>query len=226
MNNRLISTGIVSLVMIAGLVGFIEIGSENAQGTDVSGMISSDTTWDLAGSPYIVVGDVTVADGVTLTIEAGVQVKFDGFYSMYVDGTLIAIGMETNRINITSNKATLALNDWDEIRINSTGYVEIKYSKISYGRSGISLVASSNNIITNNNITSNDQNGIYIFSASNNIIMDNSLSSNRCNGISLIFASNNIVMNNSVLSTGWQGIDGKSMYKLHKQPRFSLCILK
>ncbi len=32
-------------------------------------------TWDLAGSPYILNGDVTVEQGMTLTIEVGVEVK-------------------------------------------------------------------------------------------------------------------------------------------------------
>jgi hypothetical protein len=36
--------------------------------TDVSGSIKTDTTWTLAGSPYIVVGDVTVEPGVELVI--------------------------------------------------------------------------------------------------------------------------------------------------------------
>jgi len=39
--------------------------------TEVSGVITSDTTWNLADSPYIVKGDVTVNPGVTLTIEPG-----------------------------------------------------------------------------------------------------------------------------------------------------------
>ena len=43
--------------------------------TDVSGAISSDTTWGTSGSPYTVTGNVLVASGVTLTIEAGVTVK-------------------------------------------------------------------------------------------------------------------------------------------------------
>ena len=39
-----------------------------AMATDVGGPITSDTTWTLSSSPYIVTDSVTVADGVTLTI--------------------------------------------------------------------------------------------------------------------------------------------------------------
>src|SRR5437879_966048 len=47
--------------------------------TNVSaGTITTDTTWDVSGSPFIVAcGGVTVAAGVTLTIAPGVVVKFN-----------------------------------------------------------------------------------------------------------------------------------------------------
>ncbi|MBT6170729.1 MAG: hypothetical protein HOH98_08300, partial [Flavobacteriaceae bacterium] len=49
--------------------------------TDVSGTISSNTTWGTSGSPYTVTGNVLVANGVTLSIEAGVTVKVNsGLY--------------------------------------------------------------------------------------------------------------------------------------------------
>lgn len=66
----------------------------NAQ-TNVSGNISQNTSWTIAGSPYVINGVVTVLQGDTLTIEPGVVVKRTGFKSqesMIVQGTLIAIG--------------------------------------------------------------------------------------------------------------------------------------
>ena len=45
--------------------------SYRANATDVGGIISSDTTWTLAGSPYNATSIVQVAEGVTLTIEPG-----------------------------------------------------------------------------------------------------------------------------------------------------------
>lgn len=43
--------------------------------TFVSGLIDSDTTWTTGGSPYVLDGDVEVAGGATLAIEAGVLVE-------------------------------------------------------------------------------------------------------------------------------------------------------
>jgi hypothetical protein len=75
----------------------------NAQ-TNVSGFISSNTTWILSGSPYIVTGNMIVSSGVTLTIDPGVVVKFDQDKTIQVDGEFHAVGMALNRITFTSNK--------------------------------------------------------------------------------------------------------------------------
>ncbi len=48
------------------------IGAPPAAATNVSGTISTNTTWTLANSPYVMTGNVTVSTGVTLTIEPGV----------------------------------------------------------------------------------------------------------------------------------------------------------
>ena len=58
--------------------------------TYVSGAITQDTTWTLTGSPYIVTGDVTVrystynSSTATLTIEPGVEVRFEPGTGLYV----------------------------------------------------------------------------------------------------------------------------------------------
>ena len=83
--------------------GVILINNIGFAQTKVSGIISSDTTWAVAGSPYIVTGGVLVDSGVTLTIDPGVIVKFNPKNTLGIDGTLIARGTETEKITFTTN---------------------------------------------------------------------------------------------------------------------------
>ncbi|MBN1886907.1 MAG: hypothetical protein JW850_02920, partial [Thermoflexales bacterium] len=69
---------------------------------DASGVITQSTTWDLASSPYTLTGTVTVNPGVTLTIEAGVQVMGQSGTELSVRGGLVALGTAAQPITFTS----------------------------------------------------------------------------------------------------------------------------
>ena len=53
-----------------------------------------------SNSPYIVTGNILVATVVTLTIEAGVTIKFDGNYYIQVEGIFIADGDVSGVISV------------------------------------------------------------------------------------------------------------------------------
>jgi parallel beta-helix repeat protein len=144
-----------------------------------------------------------------------VQVRFDGEYSIFVYGTLIAIGTETtlpapqaNRINITSNMATPARGDWKRIEIESTGHADIRYCDISYGEFSIYLNSSSNNTVAYNNIFSSSTSNIALrYSANNNILMGNNLSNVSGGCIDLAYSSNNnVIIGNNIFNKGGGGV--------------------
>ena len=89
--------------------------------TDVSGALSSDTTWSLSNSPFTVTGNILIPDGVTLTIEAGVTVKVNSGLYIKNEGVLTAVGTSSDKITFQSSADSPAKSDWEGIRIRSTG---------------------------------------------------------------------------------------------------------
>lgn len=95
--------------------------------TEVGGRLRQDTVWSASGSPYILKENLIVSEGVTLTIEAGVEVLFyqtdgqSGFrYSITVEGRLIARGEATAPILFSSTRAQADPGDWDAVTFTQT----------------------------------------------------------------------------------------------------------
>ena len=94
-----------------GLSGTIVYGD-----TPASGVITSDTTWTKANSPYVVVGNIGVEKNTTLTVEPGVQVNVAGAYYIGIKGRIIANGTETEPIVFTSLNQSSNYYDWQGIQ--------------------------------------------------------------------------------------------------------------
>ncbi len=93
----LLSTLICGLLLVDGSFTGRVLAS-----TSENGIITQNTTWTKANSPYIFTGPVGVAKGATLTIEPGVTVDIGTFY-LEVNGTLNAQGSAADQIFFNSN---------------------------------------------------------------------------------------------------------------------------
>ena len=123
-----------------------------APATNVCGVISTDTVWTAANSPYVVTCDVTVAKDATLTVEPGVVVKFrnDVWPRFYIDGSLSARGTSEAPIVFTSIKddahggdtngdgsaTSPTPGDWGPLEFRSTAHANLQHTWIGYGGGG------------------------------------------------------------------------------------------
>ena len=77
------------------------------QAADVGGVISQDTTWTASGSPYTITKNTLISNGVTLRIEPGTTVNINSGCYLQVNGTLIAKGTGSNKINFNGGQIKL-----------------------------------------------------------------------------------------------------------------------
>jgi len=179
--------------------------------TEVGGNITEDTIWTKANSPYIVTSTVQVFQGVKLTIEPGVIVKFKQDRSLTIGGELIAQGTEDNMITFTSDDpqeygwgSIKFTNDAIGARFDNEGnYLSgsiIEYCIIEYGGDGGSIYCRSDPFISHN-IIKNNRSGIRNEAIATRIF-NNTITSNKGTGIynqgEDVVIENNVITHNSV----------------------------
>jgi parallel beta-helix repeat protein len=86
--------------------------------TEFSGTITANATWTKANSPYIITDNVLVSQNVSLTIQPGVEVRFNDGKFMRVEGEIKAVGTQTDSIVFTSSKAVRG--SWENIWLKGT----------------------------------------------------------------------------------------------------------
>ncbi|MBL8014136.1 MAG: right-handed parallel beta-helix repeat-containing protein, partial [Candidatus Omnitrophica bacterium] len=216
-------SGIFLYLFITLCFGLTFVPASVDAATNVSGSITVNTTWSKANSPYIVSGNLTVNSGATLTIQPGVDVKFDGDYYFNVKGSLNAQGTSAERIRFTSNKATPAPDDWDGLFLggpgNSLKYITIEYSNyaaflsfadvtfdqslIQYTWQGIYIGNNSRLVFSNSEIRNNTGSGITLSDSSVAAQITNNLITNNGGGVAVRYSTSStapaaIINNNRI----------------------------
>lgn len=217
---------IVSLSLLGALL-LVNVPAARAE--DVGGPIDTDTTWTLAGSPYIVVSPVLVMEGVTLTIEPGVTIRFNSHKALQIDGELIAMGTSDNPIIFTSNLGGNP-GDWDYV-VFSDSSVDAVYDVNGNYQSGAILQhviieyaggASVNNngalrldaaapFVTHTTIRDNASTGIMAFNSpltlklTHNTIMDNAGTGIYVTSATTVEITDSTIADNTNLEVGGGG---------------------
>ncbi|MGA1863726.1 MAG: PQQ-binding-like beta-propeller repeat protein [bacterium] len=159
--------------------------------------ISRDCTWRNKGLPYIILGDVRIygdtSNGATLTIEAGVEVRFNQYKGIQIGsgdnkGALIARGTEEEPILFTANTDTPESGFWNSIYFtqgNMDGVSILEHCVVAfagYYSRGIDLYNASPTI-KNCVIAATKGQGIFCNSYSSPIISQSIISFNSSGGI-------------------------------------------
>ncbi len=121
------------------------LNGELTSQTNITSDITTNTIWNISGSPYIIQNSITVQNGVTLTVDAGVLVKFDLSTSLFIEGTIVAQGQKSNQIIFASNQPVPNIDDWGAIRIQpASGATSlIEYCTFSYSRFSVKVINAS-----------------------------------------------------------------------------------
>ena len=167
--------------------------------TSVSGDITSDTTWGRTSPDpngiYIVTGDITIRNGATLTIEAGVTVKFNRYRRIYIGGTLlndtgkiVADGTSDNPIIFTANTLNPSPGYFAGLYFRDSAddtslldYIRIEYG--GYSSSADIRIDHASPTITNSIIQYSSGYGIYLNNQSSPTITNCQIINNNNYGI-------------------------------------------
>ena len=144
--------------------------------TPVSGTINGEY-WDLARSPFVVIGNITV---IYLEIEPGVEVQFAADYDFNIDGFIKADGFYSDSI-IFKPTINNPLGGWKSMkfRSGSSPASSLTYCRIEGALNHAIEVDRSSPKISNCSVVNNNDNGIFVkdtyLSVKNSIIRNNAL---------------------------------------------------
>ncbi len=156
-----------------------------------TGTIDTDEIWTPEGNPHIVSKTLTIAgyspNGATLTIEPGVEVRFEQNAKIVVGdnnspATLIAKGTETSRIVFTGNQTEKTRGWWYHVYFNEQAVnCQMAYCTVEYGGKA-DIYSNGGNIIIDKAENVVIENCVITNSATNGLRFDTAYSSDISTG--------------------------------------------
>ncbi len=195
-------------------------------------------TWNVAGSPYIIDGEIQIISGDQLTIDPGVAVEFSGHYKFIIYGRLLAEGITGNTITFSTQTP---FTEWHGLRFidtNTNGqdgskivYCEIEDGKATgtspdYRGGGIYCLNSSDILIQNSTLSNNSaiSNGGAIYLSESDVVLDNVIiTDNTASGAGggIYLYDSDPVLNEVIISNNSATYDGGGINCYNSNPTFT-----
>jgi len=225
------------------LIVFLAVSSTVVYAATNITWISTDTIWDLAGSPYIINPTrdwVTIHDDATLTIEPGVEVKFNQYKGLrvgnddtYSEGTLRALGTSESHVTFTANTGSPSAGYWGDI--NFTNYAVdselvpegtyggslLDYCDILYGTGSVYCVSSSPRI-DHCTISYSLYDGVDAHYYASPTVSECIISNNDWSGVCASYDASPTVSNCTISDNGGHGVHAS----YYASPTVSNCTLE
>ena len=217
--------------MAVSLMLFVLLPTLGEARTDIDSDVTSNTTWDISGSPYVISGNINVDAGFTLTIEPGTVVKFGPSGSLTVNGSLVADGTTLDPIYFTSlqddtadgedtnadGPSVGAPGDWYYLNFGASSSnnlldnVVVSYGG-GYSSYGSVYIATSSITVENSQIIQGNGHGIRLQASSGDgtvRIIDNDIIGHTGRGIWVYYSNGDFdidIEDNTIFDNGQEGI--------------------
>jgi hypothetical protein len=142
-------------------------------GTQVGGILTSNTTWTTANSPYIITSTIQIPDNFNLTIEPGVTVTIQSSDTtmFLINGVIQAHGNITNKIVFDGNGNS---NFFKTNHPVAKGFVDLDYCIIGNGQSAVWFDNTGSFNLTNSELSNLSQSSYLWYPSQDTFIEYNS----------------------------------------------------
>lgn len=179
--------------------------------THFCGIIDQGIDWTLAGSPYIVTGDIYITNGGRLSIESGVEVLFDKpipcqdevvqlnwadsqWVSIKVDGSFFVKGIPTKPVRFAPHKKPFSGPGWDGIYLRNKSRALARVDGGYFIGAHKAIFAQHSEIVVTHSIFESNNIGLYLDNGSHVHAYNNVYAKNQSAGIYVV-GSNPIIEN-------------------------------
>jgi parallel beta-helix repeat protein len=141
-NSNSFNSNTQEAIYSSGLLGTFANNSGSSNGTNgiIFSSVNANATLKSNSLPYVLTTNITVATGVTLSVDSGVAIKGSGGHwggRLDVYGNLLVNGSTAGDVVFSSNSGSPNKGDWQGIRMYSSSSSNIKGATISYAEKGI-----------------------------------------------------------------------------------------